>query len=169
MVEGPLAEVGAEEGLVHAAAGHGGGHGQVAAGEALADADDVGADAGLLDGEQRARAAEAGGDLVAHQEHVGTPARGGHRGELGRLVQVHAVGALHQWLEDDRGHPVPVLGEERLEGLDGTRRAEARRAEHGEAERVEHVGAEAAVADGDPAHGVAVVRRAEGHVGGAAR
>ena len=53
------------------------------------------------------------------QEHVGAPARGGHRGELGRLVQVHAVGALHQRLEDDRGHPVPVLGEERLEGLDG--------------------------------------------------
>ncbi len=44
--------------------------GQVAAGQRLAETQDVGRHAGMLAGEQLAGAAEAGGDLVGDQQHV---------------------------------------------------------------------------------------------------
>ena len=52
--------------------------GEVAARDALAEAQQVGPDAALLDREERAGATEAGGHLVADEEHVVGAARGRH-------------------------------------------------------------------------------------------
>ncbi len=79
VVERALAQVGAEEGVVDPTAGDGRRHGEVAAGEALADGHEVGAHAALLGGEERAGAAEAGGDLVADEQHVVLAAGVGRR------------------------------------------------------------------------------------------
>ncbi len=84
VVEGARPEVLAQEGVVDVAARHRGRHGQVAAGEALAQAEQVGADAAPLAGEQPAGAAEAGGHLVGDEQHAGPAAGVGQAGHLGR-------------------------------------------------------------------------------------
>ena len=81
---------------------------QVAAGQRLADAHDVGRDPRPLGGEQGAGAAEAGRDLVEDQQQavlVGDLAE--HAQALGG-VGVHAAGALQHRLDDDRGQLVRV-------------------------------------------------------------
>ena len=95
-------------------AGHGGRQRQVAAGDALADAQQVGPHAALLGGEQRAGAAEAGGHLVVDQQHVvlrGRPRPRRRRASAGH--ERHAGGALHERLEHDRGQLVGVVGDQR--------------------------------------------------------
>ena len=81
------------------------------------------------------------------------------------VAQGHARGALHERLDHDRGQPVGVRGEDRLGGGE----VAVGRAHDREAQRVEHVGAEAAVADGQRADRVAVVGAGEGEVAVAAR
>ena len=71
-----LAEVGAEEGVEDAARRHGGGEREVPAGDALADHEQVGPYGALVRREQRAGTPEAGGDLVADQQHVVLATRG---------------------------------------------------------------------------------------------
>ena len=61
---------GAEEGLEDLLARERRGERQIAAGDALADAQEVGRDVRLLAGEHRPGAAEAGRDLVADQQHA---------------------------------------------------------------------------------------------------
>ena len=68
--EGAAVLGGAEEALVDALGGERRGERQVAAGEALAEAEEVGRDPLLLAGEHRPGAAEAGRDLVGDQQHV---------------------------------------------------------------------------------------------------
>ncbi len=58
------------EHIHHLVIGQEGAHGVVAAAEGLADGDAVGADALVLEGEELARAAQAGLDLIQHQEAV---------------------------------------------------------------------------------------------------
>ena len=105
VVQRQLGQIGAEEGVVHAPARDRRRHRQVPAGEALAEARaGRGADAALLGREQRAGAAEPGGDLVADEQHV-VPAgtrRPAAREALG-IGQLHAGRALHERLDDDRG------------------------------------------------------------------
>ena len=86
--------------------------GEVAAGQGLADAEDVGDDARGLAGPPRAGAPEAGGDLVVDRQQ---PVLAGHLGEGGdgrRVVGVHAARALEDRLDDHRGELVGVPGGE---------------------------------------------------------
>ena len=76
-----------------------GGERHVAAGQRLADAHHVGSDARVLAREQRARAPEAGRDLVEHEQQavlVAQPPQ--QRDALGR-VEAHAARALHDGLD----------------------------------------------------------------------
>ncbi len=83
-----------------------GGQGEVAAGEGLADAHDVGHDAGGLGGEQRAGAAEAGRDLVEDQQQPVLVGDLAHHPQARGVVDPHAAGALQQRLDDDPGELV---------------------------------------------------------------
>ena len=83
----------------------------VAAGERLADAHDVGADAGVVGGEQLTGAAEAGGDLVEDQQHVVAVADRAQVDQVARVVEPHAARALHDGFDDDGGQFVGVLGQ----------------------------------------------------------
>ena len=74
----------------------------VAAGEGLADTHHIRAHASVLACEQRARAPEAGGDLIEHQQQpvlVAQPPQQRHA--LGG-VKAHAARSLHDGLDDDR-------------------------------------------------------------------
>ena len=93
----------------------GGGQAEVSAGERLADAHDVRADAGVVGGEQRAGAAESGGDLVENQQHVVPSADLPQVNEVARIVKAHPARALHHRLDDDGRQFVGVLGQLRLE------------------------------------------------------
>ena len=84
---------------------------QVAAGEALGQAQVVRPDAGLLAGEHRAGAPEADGDLVGDEMHAVTVAGFAQQFEVHRVVHAHAAGALHQRLDDDRRDVVVILRE----------------------------------------------------------
>ena len=88
---------------------------QVAAGEPLAEAEEVGADALLLAGEHRAGAPKAGCDLVGDQkdavrlgELANTPQKAGR-------LDTDARCALDERLDDHRGDLVAVEVEEALE------------------------------------------------------
>ena len=168
VVEGLGPEVGAEEGVEDVAGRHGGRHGEIAAGDPLAEAQQIGAQARLLGGEERAGAAEARGHLVADQEHVvrvGTPHRPGARSDGGG--HQHARRTLHEGLDHHRGQLAGV-GLDGRAGLGGPAGVGvAGRAQHREAERVEDRAEDAAVAERERADGVAVVGVAQGEKAGA--
>ena len=88
-------------------------HREVPPGERLAEAEDVGGDAGVLAREERAGAAEPGGDLVGDEQDVVLIAERSHRGQVAGRVEVHAAGALHDRFEDDGRHLVGVALQER--------------------------------------------------------
>ena len=72
----------------------------------------------MLGGEQRAGAAEAGGDLVEDQQHFVAAADVPQIGQVTRVMKPHTARALHDGLHDHRGEFVGVLGQLRLEGGD---------------------------------------------------
>ena len=144
-------------------------HREVPARDALADRHDVGTQPALLGGEERAGPPEPGRDLVADEEHVVGPTGRAERGERVGWEHLHAGRALHERLDHDRGEPVRVRRHHLDRDLDRPRVVEPRGAQHREPERVEHVGAEAPGPEADAPDRVAVVRAAEGEVGGAAR
>ena len=149
VVEGPLAEVVAEERAEHGVGGDRHRHRQVPGGHRLAQAQQVGAQSRLLGREQRAGAPEAGGDLVAD-----AAARRASRhaapscASPARSASCMPAARLHERLDD---HGRELVGVAR-------RRARTRSSKHvgvaeggcahdGKAQRVEHVGAEPVVAD----------------------
>ncbi len=73
-------------------------------------------------------------------------------------------GTLHERLDDDGGELAGVLGDQARRDLEATGVVETRGAPHRESQRVEHLGAEPARAQGEPADRVAVVRAAEREV-----
>ena len=107
---------GAEEGLVDALGGERRRERQVAAGQALGEAEQVGRDALLLAGEHRAGAAEAGRDLVADQQHAVRVAELAHGAQVAGRVDEHPGGALDERLDDHRGDLLLVRGEDRARG-----------------------------------------------------
>ncbi len=131
--------------------------------------EEVGPHAGLLAGEEGAGATEAGGDLVGDQQHAVLAAGVGHRP---RRPRVRGCGCRPPPGRGARARPRP--GRRRAPRWSPPRRAAASgpsRPGHPharEAQRVEHVGAEAAVAHRERADGVAVVGAAEREVGRAA-
>ena len=89
----------------------GGGHAEVATGQRFADAHDVGADAGVIGGEQLTGSAESGGDLVEDQQHVVASADLPQIGQVARVVEAHPAGALDHRLDDDGREFVGVAGQ----------------------------------------------------------
>ena len=161
MVQRALAEVVAEERVEHGTARGRHRHREVARGEALAQAQQIGAEVALLRREQRAGASEAGGDLVADQQHVVGAARGAEPREPVVVGELHARRGLHRRLDDHGRELRRVLGDQPDRLVEAVRVVERGRAHDGEAQRVEHVGAEAVVADRERADRVAVVGAAE--------
>ena len=155
--ERPGPEVLAQKGLVDLAGRHGRRHGEVAAGDALPEAHEVGAQVALLAGEQRPGATEPGGDLVADEEGPRPPAGLSEPPDVGRVGAEHARGPLDEGLDDDRGQ-LACVRLDRGAGLVAPRGlGVARRAQHGEAKWVEDRGLEPAVAERECADGVPVV------------
>ena len=91
------------------------GQAEVAAGQGFADAHDVGADAGVVGGEQLAGAAESGGDLVEDQQHVVPSADVAQIAQVPRIVEPHPAGTLDHRLDDDGGQLGGMPGQLRLE------------------------------------------------------
>ena len=89
----------------------GGGQAEISAGQRLADADDVRADAGVVCGEQLAGAAEPGRDLVENQQHLVTTADVTQVAQIAGIVEAHAAGALHDGFDDHGRQLGRVLGE----------------------------------------------------------
>ena len=114
MQEGIELHVFVVEGVVHGFRGQHHGQRQVAAGEPLGQAQVVGPDAGLLAGEHRAGAPESHRDLVGDEMHAVPVAGLAQQREVQRVVHAHAAGALHQRLDDHRGHLVVVSRQRRL-------------------------------------------------------
>ena len=167
MVEGAGSEILAEEGLVHVGGGHGGRQGQVAAGDALAQAHQVGPDPAQLAGEQRAGAAESCGHLVAYQRHAPGLDRRREGSHLLGVGHQHPGRALDQGLDDGRGQTRMVLVDRR-DGLGcPVTVVVSGGAYHREPQRVEQVGAEAAVPHRQRPDRVSVVGLTESQVGGA--
>jgi hypothetical protein len=171
-----------EEGGRHLLGGQGGGQGQIAAGQALGQAEEVGRHPLALAGEQTAGLAEADGHLVGDQQ--GAVAAG----DLPQPAQValgmddDARGALHQGLDDDRRHlagvgpqdPIdlrqagdPALGPLQPQGTAVAVRA--RRPQRGEQQGGEHRVEPIDAADADVADRVAMIRRVQGQEPGAPR
>ena len=76
---------------------------KVAAGERLAQAENVRGDARVFTGEQPAGAAKAGGDLVGDQQHVVRGTQGAHG-----MIEPHAACALPDGLQDHRRKFFPM-------------------------------------------------------------
>ena len=143
----------AEEGRVDLLGRQGRGERQIAAGDALGEAQEIGRDRLLLAREHRPGAAEAGRDLVADEEHVvlgAELARGAQ--EAGRLQQ-HAGGALHQRLDDERGE----LVRRARRACCSSASIVGAHAQHVEEQRMEDLVEEIDAADADRADGVAVI------------
>ncbi len=136
-------------------------HRQVAGREPLAEAHEVGTDAGLLTREQRAGSAEPGRDLVADEQDVVGAARFGELGQTFGVGELHARSALHERLDDHCGKFGCVRFDHSARGTDAIGLGEVGGAQHREAQRVEHGGAEAAVTERERADRVAVVGPAE--------
>ena len=168
MVEGPLRQVLTQERPVDTVARHRGRHGQVAAGEPLAEGKQVGAQAALLRGEQRPGPPEPGGHLVGDQQHVMAPARVDQRPIRRGIGHQHPGRPLHQRLDHHRGERGTVLVDQGGGDGEGVRVVVARRPDHLEPQRVEQIGAEAARPEGQRPDGVTVVGVAKGEVPGSA-
>ena len=80
----------------------------------FAEAEQVGLDAFVLDGEHSPGAPEAGRHLVADQQRA-VPARQlAQRRQVAGRLRPHAGGALHERLDDERGDLAAVRGEDAL-------------------------------------------------------
>ncbi len=108
-------DVAAVERLVDLVAGEHQRQRQVAAADALREAEEVRPHAGLLAGEEGAGASAADRDLVEDQVHAVAVAQRAHQLEVERIVHRHAGGALHQRLDDEGGDVVGALGEQGLQ------------------------------------------------------
>ncbi len=159
------------DGAGDAGAAQGGGQAEGSAGERLADAHDVGADAGVVGGEQLTGATEAGGDLVEDQQYPVPVADLPQVDQVARVVEAHPSGALHDGFDDHGGHLGGVLRQLRLErrGVAGVVVAGHRRGEHllGQHRMCpgcpQLVHAAVGVADAHRGERVAVVAAAPGH------
>ena len=122
----------AGEAGVHALGRQRGGERQVAAGQPLAEAEEVRGDALLLAGEHRPGAPEPGCDLVADQQHVVDVAQLAHPAQEAGRLNADSRRALDQRLDDHRGDLLAVQLEQALE----RRRIPGRRAVGAEQQRL---------------------------------
>ena len=115
--EAPVVLVAAEETLVQSLGGERRGEREVAAGDPFADAHQVRDDVLVLAGEHPAGPPEAGGDLVADEQHAVLVAQFADSAQVAVRLHEHAGGALHERLDDHRGDRLAVFGEQALEVL----------------------------------------------------
>ena len=101
----------------HAVVAQGRRQGHVAAGERLAQAENVRADIGVVHGEQFAGAAEAGGDFVENQQYAVLVAKTACAAQVLRVVKAHAAGALHDRFQNHCRHFVAVLFQQAAQGI----------------------------------------------------
>ena len=168
VVQGALAEVVAEELGEHPPARGRHRHREVPGGETLAQAQEIGSEVALLRREERARPAEAGGDLVADEQHVVRAARRAEPGQSRVVGELHPGRGLHRGFDDHRRELRCVLGDQARCNVEARGVVEGRRPDDREAQRVEDVGAETVVAHRQRTDRVAVVRAAEREEGRAA-
>ncbi|MNJ20615.1 hypothetical protein D3C77_149500 [compost metagenome] len=116
MEEGAQGRVVVVERAVYLVGGQAGSQRQVAAGQGLGQAEEVGTDAGLLTREHRAGAAESHGDFVMDQVDAVAITGLAQQLEVHRMVHAHAAGALDQRLDDHGGDRGMVLGQGLLHG-----------------------------------------------------
>ncbi|PQM44572.1 hypothetical protein C1Y40_05267 [Mycobacterium talmoniae] len=155
------------DGVRDLGAAQGGGQGEIAAGQGLADAHDVRADAGVVGGEQFTGATEPGGDLVEDQQHVVPIAGGAQVAQVPRVVEAHATGRLPPPVRRPprparrRGRPAAP----RRRGVVGVVVARHLRGENlaGQDVGPQRVHAAVGVADAHRHEGVAVVAAPPGH------
>ena len=84
---------------------------QIAAADALGQAEQVGADVGLFVGEERAGAAEADGDFVADEMDRVRIAQGTCLTQVFRVIHDHAGSALYQRFENEGSGAFAVAGQ----------------------------------------------------------
>jgi len=173
--KGPQGGVVVVEGLVDVLRGQNRGQGQIAAGDALGQAQQIGADAGVFVGEQLAGAAEADGDLVGDVVHLPGVAQLPQLAQIDGRIDAHAGGALDQGFDDDGGDLPVALGHQPLQVLEAGGVAAVAAEAVGAAETVRPLGLEGveehgpvdvaiqiAAAHGQGADGLAVVGLREG-------
>ena len=155
----------AEEALVDALGGQRRRERHVAAGQALAEAEEVGSDALLLAREHRPRSPEARRDLVADQQRAVAVAGLAHRAQIAGRLDAHPRRALDERLDDHGGDLLAVAVEGPLElgGVAG------RHVVGAEEERLVGGVEEVDAADRGRAERVAVVGVAQADERGAAR
>ncbi len=95
--------------------GEGGREGHVTAGERLAKAHDVGADASPVTGKQLAGATKPGGNLVGNQQQAELVAQSAYPLQIAGVVEAHAARSLHYGLEDDGCDLFMMVSDERGE------------------------------------------------------
>ena len=100
---------------------------QVAARDALGQADEIGADGGLLNGEHGAGAAETHGNLIGNQVHSIFRAQFPGPLEIDRVIHRHPCRALHQRFDDESGRFGGVLDQMRFQCIRTTQRKSLRR------------------------------------------
>src|SRR5204863_8308199 len=101
VLQRPRSEVGAQEFAERAIAHGRRRHREIPRGDALAQTEQVRTQTALLRREERARAAEAGGDLVANEQDAMGTTCFAEAGEAVDVRELHAGRALHEWFDDD--------------------------------------------------------------------
>ena len=114
MKKGLALGVAAQKGLPDLVGRQRGGQRQVAAGQALGQAQQVGRHSFLFAGEHRAGAAEADRHFVGNQQHVVPPGQLAHAAQIAARVHEHAGRRLHQRLDHDGRDPLVMLGQNPL-------------------------------------------------------
>ncbi|MNM38091.1 hypothetical protein D3C81_488390 [compost metagenome] len=157
--------------------GEGGRQRQVAAGERLAKAHDVGADPCPVAGKQLAGAAKASGDLVGDEQQAELVAQGAHPLQVAGMIETHAACPLHDGFEHDGGYLFVAIGNQLRQLYDAALvplgvEATAGRFDKmvlGQEALVELVHAAIRIADAHGAEGVTVIAAPQGDELGAGR
>ena len=139
----------------------------VPAGQCLADAHDVGTDAGVIGGEQFSGASESGRDFVEDQEDLVLVAEVTQVDQVRGIMETHSAGTLDHWFHDHRCEVLVMLGQERFQLLHVFGEI-ARRGSLREDLRAQDIGPErmhaaVGIADAHGGEGVTVVSAAPGH------
>ena len=174
--EGFVGAVVVVESVVDGIGRDGEGHGHVAGGEAFGRAENVGGNAGVLDGKEFPRAAESGGDFVVNEKDAVFVAKGAEAAQVFGGVDAHPGGALEDGLDDHGRGLFSVRAEGGLSAFKAFDVAGIARLAVGAAvaveavemnifhqKRVENFGVDVHGADGERADGLAVIGFGQAH------
>ncbi|MND89453.1 hypothetical protein D3C80_815110 [compost metagenome] len=103
------------DGFRHVAGGQGGGKRHIAAGQRLAQTQNIRYYLGMFTGEQLAGAPETGSDLVGNQQHLIAVTEFAYPFKVSRVIDAHAARPLDHRFQDHRRHFTGVLFQQRGE------------------------------------------------------